>query len=222
MKKVGFITIGQSPRTDITSDISSILDNDIELFEAGALDEYSYDEIIEKFSPRYNEGILVSRLRDGREVKISQASVEPVIQEIIEKFEEKNINNIVLLCTGQFGEIMSTKTLIKPQGIIYSLTSQLANERSVSVLYPDKKQSKDMERKWGVLGLQIDFFTADPYGDISEIENVAHEIKKKDNSLLVMDCLGYSIEMKNIIKSITNKSILLPRTILASIINELV
>ena len=222
MNKVGFITIGQSPRTDITSDILSILDKDVELFETGALDDYSYDEIIANFSPKYNDGTLVSRLRDGREVKIAQLSIEPIIQEKIDEFEEDGINNIVLLCTGQFGEVMCTKTLIKPQGIIYSLASQLANERPISVLYPDQKQKKDMERKWGVLGLQVDFFVADPYGDITEIEKVAYEIKKKGNSLLIMDCLGYSIEMKNIIKNITKKSILLPRTIIASIINELV
>ena len=66
MKKIGAITIGQSPRTDVTKDLKEIL-VDFELLECGALDEYSYQEVLEKFQP-IDDNLFVSRMRNGKEV----------------------------------------------------------------------------------------------------------------------------------------------------------
>ena len=38
MKKIGAITIGQAPRTDVMEDLDDILRGDVELIQAGALD----------------------------------------------------------------------------------------------------------------------------------------------------------------------------------------
>jgi len=58
MKKLGLITIGQSPRTDVTPDLIPIFGPDIQLCQAGALDGMTAQEIA-AFAPEY-AGILVS------------------------------------------------------------------------------------------------------------------------------------------------------------------
>ena len=45
MKKVGAITIGQAPRTDILSDVEAILGGELELVQAGALDGMTPAEV---------------------------------------------------------------------------------------------------------------------------------------------------------------------------------
>ena len=45
MKKLGLITIGQSPRTDVLPDIEPIFGPDVELHQAGALDGLTREEI---------------------------------------------------------------------------------------------------------------------------------------------------------------------------------
>ena len=45
MKKLGLITIGQSPRTDVLPDIEPIFGREIELHHAGALDGLTKEEI---------------------------------------------------------------------------------------------------------------------------------------------------------------------------------
>ena len=67
--RVGLITIGQSPRVDITSDIKDVLGSQIEIVECGALDNLSHEEI-NALRPSEGEYILVTRLRDGSTVKI--------------------------------------------------------------------------------------------------------------------------------------------------------
>ena len=50
MKKIGAITVGQSPRVDLIPEIQPILGDSVEIIQAGALDGLSKEEI-SKFGP---------------------------------------------------------------------------------------------------------------------------------------------------------------------------
>ena len=54
MKKIGAITVGQSPRVDLIPEIQPILGDSVEIIQAGALDGLSKEEIA-KFVPRPGE-----------------------------------------------------------------------------------------------------------------------------------------------------------------------
>ena len=43
--KIGAITIGQAPRTDVTADIMDIFEGQVELVQAGGLDGLTREEI---------------------------------------------------------------------------------------------------------------------------------------------------------------------------------
>ena len=57
--KIGAITIGQAPRTDVTADILRIFDDSLELVQAGGLDGLTKEEIAE-FAPGKDDYVLVS------------------------------------------------------------------------------------------------------------------------------------------------------------------
>ena len=65
------LTIGQTPRDDITPMFKEILGPDFEIMEAGALDGLSLKDVkgIEILPGDY---VLVSRMGDGAEVKIKK------------------------------------------------------------------------------------------------------------------------------------------------------
>ena len=69
MKKIGAITIGQAPRTDILQDIEPILGPDVVLIQAGALDTMTLDEV-RSLRPDGQGNTLVSRMRDGTAVTL--------------------------------------------------------------------------------------------------------------------------------------------------------
>ena len=54
MKKIGAITVGQSPRVDLIPEIQPILGDSVEIIQSGALDGLSKEEI-SKFVPRPGE-----------------------------------------------------------------------------------------------------------------------------------------------------------------------
>ena len=63
--RVAFITIGQSPRSDVLPDILSEIRTSLQVTECGALDGLN-DAAIADLAPRSGEARLVSRLHDGR------------------------------------------------------------------------------------------------------------------------------------------------------------
>ena len=71
MKKIGAITIGQAPRTDVMEDLDDILRGDVELIQAGALDLLTLEEV-ETLRPDGTGNTLVSRMRDGTGVMLQE------------------------------------------------------------------------------------------------------------------------------------------------------
>lgn len=77
---IKIITIGQSPRIDITQNIKDILNRDITIIEVVVLDKYTYEEVLKEFSPNDNEDILASRMRDGTQVMLTKEKVSNELQ----------------------------------------------------------------------------------------------------------------------------------------------
>ena len=53
------------------------------------------------------------------------------------------------------------------------------------------------------------------------VEAAAREIAKTDADLVLLDCIGYTAEMKRMVAKITGKNVILSRTILARAVMEL-
>lgn len=218
--RLGIITIGQSPRIDITQDIKDILNKDIAVIEAGVLDRYTYEEVLERFSPNDNEDILVSRMRDGTQVVLSEDIVINELQNCIDEIEEK-VDMVILLCTGKFPEFNHNKPLIVPQKLLHSIVAKLESNNKIGIIIPDIGQVEQSKRWWNTVDIDIEIEVASPYKDIENIEKVATRFKDKSINYIVLDCMGYSVEMKKIVSKESDKIVILPRTLIARVINEL-
>ena len=78
MTKVGLITVGQAPRSDVVPDMAAILGGDVEIAEAGALDGLTLP-LIASLAPEGDDEILVTRLADGSSVFIGKTKMIPAI-----------------------------------------------------------------------------------------------------------------------------------------------
>ena len=100
--KIGAITIGQAPRTDITRDILPLLPDYMTLIEYGALDDMTYEEVMSRFAPSEDDEVLVSRMRDGRQAKFTERFIRPLVQKKIDQAEAEGVSAIILFCTAFF------------------------------------------------------------------------------------------------------------------------
>ena len=89
--KIGAVTIGQSPRVDVTPDILPIFPENTELIQAGALDGLTREQIMQ-MKPEEGDYVLVSRLNDGTFAKFGKSFILKRMQECIERLEEQKGN----------------------------------------------------------------------------------------------------------------------------------
>ena len=116
--KIGAITIGQAPRTDITRDILPLLPDYMTLTEYGALDDMTYEEVMSQFAPSEDDEVLVSRMRDGRQAKFTERFIRPLVQQKIDQAEAEGVSAIILFCTGVFPEFRHQVLFIEPQPLL--------------------------------------------------------------------------------------------------------
>ena len=220
--KVGTLTIGQSPRSDVIPELRDVLGPRVEILEKGALDGLSLEEVRE-FYPRSNEYILVTRMRDGTEVKIAEAHVIERMKRCISDFQAEPVEIIILLCTGEFPEIESRKILLRPDRIMLHMVQSLLNTGRLGVIVPSPDQIPPLKRRWEKSNLEVFAEAVSPYtGTHEELKEKAEKIKASDVDLVILDCIGFGRETMTLFREITGKPVLLPVTMVGRIAQEMV
>lgn len=136
MMKVGAITIGQSPREDVIQDLLPLMDDRVELIQAGALDGLTREDI-RAFAPGQEDYVLISQLQDGSPVMFAERYILPRLQQCIELLEEQGAELILFLCTGDFPDVFHSKVpLIFPCKVLNGLVPALASRGKIAVVVP--------------------------------------------------------------------------------------
>jgi len=98
--------------------------------------------------------------------------------------------------------------------------SSISIEGSLGMILPSREQVKTAVETFKGLGCKVVGVGASPYGRQEEIVRVAEELKGGVD-LVFMNCFGYSLEMKRIVRQITGKPVILARSLLARTLDDL-
>lgn len=219
--KIGAVTIGQSPRVDVTPDIMPILGEEVELLQAGALDGLTKEEI-QAIAPLETDYVLVSRMNDGTFAKFGEGFILERMQDCITRLEEQGAVLIMLFCAGTFPDILKAKVpIVYPAKILNGLAIALSKHSNIIVITPDAQQVQQAYDQWGPIMEKVTPIPANPYGDMEEVRKAAEKAREVEADLIVMDCIGFTKEAKQIVAAIAKKPVLLCRTILARTVSEL-
>ncbi|MGQ9679992.1 MAG: AroM family protein [Candidatus Bathyarchaeia archaeon] len=221
MPKIGLVTIGQSPRADILPDMMMILGYGYEVVEVGALDSYSTEEIK---SMRIEPGsqILVTRMRDGTEVKVTKDFIIPLIQDRIDQLEEEGVKVILLLCTGRFPEFKSKTLIVTPSEIVRGVVNASIRKGRLGVIYPAEEQTIKAGEEWGREGLEVYADAVSPYGGEEGFKALASRLSKKKLDLILLNCMGFNYKMKQMILETTGVPTIQSNALVARVLKELV
>ncbi len=138
-KLLGTVTSGQSPRADLIPEMKPFLGPDVEVIEAGALDGLTLGEV-HKLYPDPGDYVLITRMRDGTQVKIAEKHILPLMQDKIDKLVAQRAQVIALVCTGEFPEFRCSKLLVQPQRVLFNTVKSVAEGLNLGVLTPDDAQ----------------------------------------------------------------------------------
>lgn len=219
--KIGAITIGQAPRVDVTCDIMDIFDGKIELLQRGGLDGLTREEI-ETFRPEEGDYVLVSRLTDGSSVTFAERYILGNLQKGIDELEAAGVRLIMVFCTGSFPESLTAHVpMVFPCDILHKIVPLLTKTGHIAAVTPSPLQLEQNTEKWAGYVDKCVSIAASPYGDWETMEKAAEEIRHMDDvDLVVLDCIGFTQEMKRMFAERTGKLVVLPRTLLARNISE--
>jgi protein AroM len=214
-KRVAFVTIGQSPRDDMLPEMLERIGPGVEPLEVGALDDLAPDAIA-ALAPRPGDHTLVSRLRDGREVTLGKAWVRQRLVELMHELDRRDLDLIVLLCTGHFEGVHARTLMVEAQRIVDHAVDAVGDDRrTVGVMVPLATQ---MDEFHGHGRGTLVMAHASPYSD-GRFEDAARELDKAD--LIVMHCMGYTEAMRRRVAAVSGKPVLLARRLVASTVAEL-
>lgn len=197
--RVGLITIGQSPRTDITDGFRDALEPcDVDIVEAGVLDGLTLDQVRAKYWPSYEgegETIYVSRMRDGMEVKLLKNLVYVGVQQRISELEAE-CDLVVVLCTGTFDGLRSSVPVVFPDEVLHRAVRKLGIAKRLHIVGPAAEQKPFLTAKWSDAVDKLTFTISSPYQDF-HLDSVVSDIGKNRPEGVVLDCMGYRSEHKS-------------------------
>ncbi len=219
-RKIGAITIGQSPRVDVVPELLEILGPGVELVQGGALDGLSASQVAE-LAPRQGDYVLVTRLRDGTSVQVAEHHVLPRLQEQVDRVVAAGAEIVALLCTGEFPGFRCPRLVIEPQIVLHHFTAAVARGRRLGVVVPAPEQVDQGMLRWQRVAGEVRVEAGSPYADVSQLERAAEALRAWEAEIVVLDCIGFTGAMKARAAAIVGVPVVLPRSVLARTLAEL-
>jgi len=219
MKKIGMLTIGQTPRDDLIPGLLDILGPGYEIVEAGALDDLSLEDVqgIDLDPDHY---ILVSRMRDGTEVKITKEFVVPRLQGGLDKLEDQGVRLTVVMCTGKFPPFRSKGIVVTPSEVLKGVLKSAIKKGKLAVVYPTAEQMPYAERDFGREGVEVYADTVSPYEE-DDVRGLLNRLVGEEPDLVFLNCFGFPYSIKRQVQEDTGKPTIHSSALIARVIKEL-
>ena len=220
-KKIGIITIGQSPRKDVVPEMTPFFGNNVEVLEAGALDGLTPDQV-KTYYPENGMTHLVSRMRDGTEIIVAKEKLIPRIETAIIDLNRKSVSLILLLCVGTFPQFQSACLIVEPQKIVdHCIEGLIGASHRLGIVIPIAEQEDWVRETFSELTTSITVTVASPYAGQNDLLAAAAILNEAACDLIVMYCMGFNRQLTRPIREITAKPVIVSSAIVARTIGEL-
>ena len=191
--RLGLVTIGQVPRTDLTADVADLLAG-VDWVEHGALDALD-DGALQAIRPRPHEGTLISRLRDGSSVTIALERIGPLLDDALRACAQDGCTQVLVLCTGHLDHGPAPLPVAHAEELAHASMAGIADDRPLGVICPLPAQQADIAGRWATrLGRPVLVADADPYSTSSRraVADAAAGLAAEGAQVLFLDCMGYT------------------------------
>ena len=220
MATLGIAVIGQAPRADVAAIFAANLPDGTRMVLRGCLDGLS-DAEIDELSPRDGADTLYTRLRGERDVKISKAAVIARAPATLERLRADGADALLFACTGAFPAMPGDAGVVFPSRILAGLAAALLPAGRLGLLVPAPEQVAKLSDKWRRPGIEIVAEPLLPSAGMDETEAAAARLSAREPDLVVMDCMSYGLEVRNIVRRVTGAPSLLAVSATARVLQEL-
>ena len=216
--KVGLLTIGQSPRGDVVPEMSPFFLPQIKILEKGLLDDLSPEEI-RRLKPKKGETPLITRLRKGGSVQLSENEISSLLPEAIDSMKTKmKVKAVGVLCTHDFHKTEFPSSVIFPFNSLRFLINRIIQVKCLGVVVPLESQVDEAKKKWKKEKVIVE--VKSPYAKGKSWKEIAQNFSQEKVNVVILDCIGYKIKDKKALQKLLSVPVLLPRVVLAFAIDQ--
>ena len=199
-RTLGIATIGQAPRDDIAALFAEHAPAGTNVILRGALDGLS-DAEVDAVKPKSGADTLYTRLRGGRDVKISKKAVAARSPAMFRKLREDGCDVVIYACTGEFPTMEGDENVLFPSRVLNGLAAGLLPRGRLGLLIPLAEQADQLTAKWARPGIDVVAEPLVPTAGRDEVEAAARRLAIHKPDLVAMDCMGYTPATKVWVKS---------------------
>jgi protein AroM len=198
-RTLGIITVGQAPRDDIAALFASHAPAGTKVILRGALDGLS-DAEVDELKPESGADTLYTRLRGGRDVKLSKKAVIERSPATLAKLRDDGCDVLVYACTGDFPPMPGDQGVLFPSRVLNGLATGLLPRGRLGLLVPLAEQIAKLSAKWARPNLEIVAEALAPSADAAEAAAAAGRLAARKPDLVAMDCMSYTPATKEWVK----------------------
>lgn len=198
-KTLGIITVGQAPRDDIAMLFASHAPPGTKVVLRGALDGL-VDAEVDALEPESGADTLYTRLRGGRDVKISKKAVIARSPATLARLRDDGCDVLVYACTGDFPPMAGDGGVLFPSRVLNGLATGLLPRGRLGLLIPLAEQAVKLGAKWARPGLDVFAEALAPSAGETEARAAAGRLAAQKPDLVAMDCMSYSPATKAWVK----------------------
>jgi protein AroM len=220
---IALLTIGQSPRPDMTAGIEAAIPASVNVLQVGLLDDLTRAQAESEFAPKPGEMPLVTLLRDGRPISISSGGACQALQGLIDRLAGDGVGAIVLLCTGPLSELRSGSAwLVHPDAIVPAMAAALLPDSRLGVILPDHDQIDFGPSKWDHVRARTLYASASPYDeDTTALRQAARELVDAGAEAIVLDCMGYGARHGDAVGEAVSRPVIVSSSVVAGTLSSL-
>jgi protein AroM len=198
-RTLGIATIGQAPRDDMAALFAQHAPAGSRVILRGALDGLS-DAEVDALKPESGADTLYTRLRGGRDVKISKKAVIARSPELLARLRAEGCDALVYACTGDFPPMPGDEGVLFPSRVLAGLAAGLLPQGRLGLLIPLAEQAEKLALKWARPGVEVVAEALAPSADAREADAAARRLAARKPDLVAMDCMSYTPATKAWVK----------------------
>jgi protein AroM len=234
-KTLGVLSIGYSPRPGIIDDVIQLRPT-VKIVHAGALDGVSVGDLpslrpVETILPDGTSKLvrskptapekyaLITQIGPGQIVSVERDELLPLLQKRLDELNGLNVDAILLMCTGDFPGLVSSRPLIIPHTVFTKAIDWVQPRGKTAIICPIEGQKRAAKEKWQREGFDPSVIVASPYSD-RDWEAVGRGIQLEPFDMVILDCFGFGEEGRRHVARFVNCPVLSIRKIVINLLVE--
>ena len=187
----------------------------------GALDGLSDEQLRVMEAYPIAKGVPVE-LNDGSYLYVDHDQIDAIARKRIEQLKEKGCDTVLMCCTLPWPSLENLPGVICPSPVLEAnAMALLPKGGTLGVIQPYEETCEEEIKHWLDLGVKVVAKTVSAHeASTQPLSAAVTQLIEKGAQLIVLDCLEFTREHLNVVRQVTHLPVILPITLLGTILDE--